>query len=100
MVKVCLNDLSNFPDDFFLAKADVEKLLIDNNEIDGKMSYEDFIVHLNLQNKVYVQGQNIIAFNVLKGKNDDYLFYSYSGETKNSNELLESLEQKLKKNKL
>lgn len=96
MIKVCLNDLAKFPEDFFLAKADIEKLLIENKEIEEKMSYEDFILYLGIQNKVYLIGSQIIAFNVLKGKNDDYLFYSYTTET-SSNEILESLEQRLTK---
>ena len=50
MKEICLNNLGTFPEEFVLAKIDVESLLIEDKCIENKMSLEEFIQYLQLQN--------------------------------------------------
>lgn len=74
---VCVNNINEYLEDFLFAKVDVEKKLLEDNIIEKRMKLEDFILYLDLQNKIYMKGQKSIAFNILEGLNDTYIFYSF-----------------------
>jgi hypothetical protein len=74
---VCVNNINEYLEDFLFAKVDVEKKLLEDNIIEKRMKLEDFILYLDLQNKIYMKGQKSIAFNILEGLNNTYIFYSF-----------------------
>lgn len=94
MKEICLNNLGTFPEEFVLAKVDVENLLIEDKFIENKMSLEEFIQYLQLQNTVYLNGTQTIAFRYIKGKTSDYIFYTFSDE-KTQEEAITRLKDKL-----
>lgn len=109
MVKISLNNIGDFPEDFILAKKDIEEYLIENNIIDERKKLEDFILYLNIQENIFIYQKQTIAFKVMKGKKDDYLIYTYGNEETISSDLeilLEKLNNidfdlsRLKKSKL
>lgn len=94
MKEICLNDLGTFPEEFILAKIDIENLLLEDNEIENKMDLESFISYLQIQNNVYINGNQTVAFKYIKGKTSDYLFYSFTNE-KTKEEAISKLKDKL-----
>ena len=92
---VCINNMNDYLEDFLFAKVDVEKKLLEDNVIEKRMKLEDFILYLNIQDKVYMKNQKSIAFNILKGLNDTYVFYSFL-ETPDE-ELFKAFSNKLEK---
>lgn len=92
---ISVNSIGEYLEDFLFAKVDIEKKLLEEEKIEKRMKLEDFIIYLNLQEKVYMKGQRSIAFNILSGLNNDYVFYSFLEEA--NEELLNSFKEKLKK---
>ena len=92
---ISVNSIGEYLEDFLFAKVDIEKKLLEEEKIEKRMKLEDFIIYLNLQEKVYMKGQRSIAFNILSGLNNDYVFYSFLDEA--NEELLNSFKEKLKK---
>lgn len=77
MKYILINSIGEYPEDFLFAKVDIEKKLIEDGEIEKRMKLEEFILFLNIQDKVYMNNQKSIAFSVLEGLNDNYVFYSF-----------------------
>lgn len=94
MEYILINSIGEFPEDFLFAKVDVEKKLIEDGTIDKRMKLEEFILYLNLQDKVYMDNQKGIAFSILEGENNDYVFYSFLDAT-DTDKLFESFKKKI-----
>lgn len=94
MEYILINSIGEFPEDFLFAKVDVEKKLIEDGIIDKRMKLEEFILYLNLQDKVYMDNQKGIAFSILEGENNDYVFYSFLDAT-DTDKLFESFKKKI-----
>lgn len=94
MEYVLINSIGDYPEDFLFAKVDVEKKLIEDGEIEKRMKLEDFILYLNIQNKIYMNNQKGIAFSILSGLNEDYVFYNFLDQDGNDG-LFESFKEKL-----
>ena len=91
---ISINDIGNYPEDFLFAKVDVEKYLLDKNEISERMKLEDFIFSLDLQNNIYMNNSKNISFSIKKGLEDSYIFYNILDSDLN-NELFERFKNKL-----
>ena len=94
MEYVLINSIGDYPEDFLFAKVDVEKKLIEDGEIEKRMKLEDFILYLNIQNKIYMNNQKGIAFSILNGLNKDYVFYNFL-DTDGNDGLFDSFKEKL-----
>ena len=94
MTYIAINTIGEYPEDFLIAKVDVERKLIEDEVIEKRMKLEDFILYLNIQKTIYMKGQKSIAFRIIEGLNDTYIFYSLLDQADN-NELFESFKQKL-----
>lgn len=94
MEYVLINSIGDYPEDFLFAKVDVEKKLIEDGEIEKRMKLEDFILYLNIQNKIYMNNQKGIAFSILSGLNEDYVFYNFLDAGDNDG-LFDSFKEKL-----
>lgn len=94
MEYVLINSIGDYPEDFLFAKVDVEKKLIEDGEIEKRMKLEDFILYLNIQNKIYMNNQKGIAFSILSGLNEDYVFYNFLDADDNDG-LFDSFKEKL-----
>ena len=95
MKYISINSIGEYPEDFLIAKVDVERYLLENKTIEQRMKLEEFIIYLNIQNTIYMKGQKSIAFSIQKGQDDDYVFYSFLDG--NNDELFESFKKKLEK---
>lgn len=87
MLKISLNNIGDFPEDFILAKKDIEEYLIENNIIQERKKLEDFILYLNIQENIFIYGKQTIAFKIMKGKMNEYLIYTYGNEETISSDL-------------
>lgn len=87
MLKISLNSIGDFPEDFILAKKDIEEYLIENNLISERKKLEDFILYLNIQENIFIYGKQTIAFKIMKGKTNEYLIYTYGNEETISSDL-------------
>lgn len=76
MQYISINSIGEYPEDFLIAKVDVERLLLESGAIEKRMKLEDFIIYLNIQETIYMKGQKSIAFRIIKGASDTYVFYS------------------------
>lgn len=76
MQYISINSIGEYPEDFLIAKVDVERLLLESGAIEKRMKLEDFIIYLNIQETIYLKGQKSIAFRIIKGASDTYVFYS------------------------
>jgi len=92
---ISIGSIGEFPEDFLFAKVDIEKKLLEDKVIESRMKLEEFIVYLNIQNTIYLNGQKSIAFRIIEGLNDNYVFYSFlDGE---NSPLFERFKEILKK---
>jgi len=89
-----IGTIGEYPEDFLIAKVDVERELIENEVIEKRMKLEEFIMYLSLQEYIYMKNQKSIAFKILKGQSDTYVFYSI---LENEEDLFKSFAQKLEK---
>lgn len=92
-----INRLNEEIEEFVIAKAKIEKPLLDDEIIEKKMSIKEFIEYINLSNSTYILNDNnkmnTIAFNIFKLENNDFaVMYSSTLE----NEKIESFKKKLK----
>ena len=94
MTYIAINTIGDYPEDFLTAKVDVEHYLIETGEIEKRMRLDEFIVYLNIQKTIYMKGQKSIAFRIIKGENDEYVFYSLLD---NDEELFDSFKSALEK---
>lgn len=94
MTYIAINTIGDYPEDFLAAKVDVEHHLIETGEIEKRMRLDEFIVYLNIQKTIYMKGQKSIAFRIIKGENDEYVFYSLLD---NDEELFDSFKSALEK---
>lgn len=94
MTYIAINTIGDYPEDFLTAKVDVEHYLIETGEIEKRMRLDEFIVYLNIQKTIYMKGQKSIAFRIIKGENDEYVFYSLLD---NDEELFDSFKAALEK---
>jgi len=92
MTYIAINMIGDYPEDFLMAKVDVEHHLIETGEIENRMRLDEFIIYLNIQNTIYMKGQKSIAFRIISGEKDDYVFYSLLD---NDEELFDSFVKKL-----
>lgn len=76
MQYISINSIGDYPEDFLIAKVDVERHLIETEAIEKRMKLEEFIIYLNIQNTIYMKGQKSIAFSIQQGQSDKYVFYS------------------------
>ncbi len=94
MQYISINLIGDYPEDFLIAKVDVERHLIETEAIEKRMKLEEFIIYLNIQNTIYMKGQKSIAFSIQQGQSDKYVFYSLLDQDENG-ELFESFKKKL-----
>ncbi len=94
MQYISINSIGDYPEDFLIAKVDVERHLIETEAIEKRMKLEEFIIYLNIQNTIYMKGQKSIAFSIQQGQSDKYVFYSLLDQDENG-ELFESFKKKL-----
>ena len=94
MTYIAINTIGDYPEDFLTAKVDVEHYLIETGEIEKRMRLDEFIIYLNIQKTIYMKGQKSIAFRIIKGENDEYVFYSLLD---NDEELFDSFKAALEK---
>ena len=94
MQYISINSIGDYPEDFLIAKVDVERHLIETEAIEKRMQLEEFIIYLNIQNTIYMKGQKSIAFSIQQGQSDKYVFYSLLDQDENG-ELFESFKKKL-----
>ena len=94
MQYISINSIGDYPEDFLIAKVDVERHLIETEAIEKRMKLEEFIIYLNIQNTIYMKGQKSIAFSIQQGQSDKYVFYSLLDQDENG-ELVESFKKKL-----
>ena len=94
MQYISINSIGDYPEDFLIAKVDVERHLIETEAIEKRMKLEEFIIYLNIQNTIYIKGQKSIAFSIQQGQSDKYVFYSLLDQDENG-ELFESFKKKL-----
>lgn len=92
MKYISINSIGDFPEDFLIAKVDIERLLLETGAIEQRMKLEDFIVYLNIQETIYMKNQKSVAFRIIKGETDTYVFYSTLDEEEG---LIESFKSKL-----
>lgn len=92
MQYINIGTIGEYPEDFLIGKVDVERYLIETKEIEKRMKLEDFIVYLNIQKTIYMKGQKSIAFRIIKGLSDSYVFYSLLDQDE---ELFDSFKKKL-----
>lgn len=90
-----INSIGDYPEDFLIAKVDIERLLLENEEIQERMKLDQFVIWLDLQKSVYVKSQKSVAFSIRKGESDDYIFYSILDPEED--ELFESFKRKMEK---
>jgi len=98
MKYILINSIGEYPEDFLFAKVDIERKLIEDGEIEKRMKLEEFIIFLNIQDKVYMNNQRSIAFSILEGLNDSYVFYSFL-DTTDDKELFDKFVSALEKKK-
>ena len=96
MTYIAINTIGEYPEDFLIAKVDVERKLLEDEVIEKRMKLEDFIIYLNIQKTIYMKGQKSIAFRIIEGQSDSYVFYSLLDPV-NNNDLFESFKTKLDK---
>ena len=96
MTYIAINTIGEYPEDFLIAKVDVERKLLEYEVIEKRMKLEDFIIYLNIQKTIYMKGQKSIAFRIIEGQSDSYVFYSLLDPV-NNNDLFESFKTKLDK---
>ncbi|MBQ3414870.1 MAG: hypothetical protein IJH39_05890 [Clostridia bacterium] len=96
MTYIAINTIGDYPEDFLTAKVDVEHYLIETGEIEKRMRLDEFIVYLNIQKTIYMKGQKSIAFRIIKGENDEYVFYSLLDNDEELFDLFKSALEKLK----
>ena len=94
MTYIAINTIGDYPEDFLTAKVDVEHYLIETGEIEKRMRLDEFIVYLNIQKTIYMKGQKSIAFRIIKGENNEYVFYSLLD---NDEKLFDSFKSALEK---
>ena len=94
MTYIAINTIGDYPEDFLAAKVDVEHYLIETGEIKKRMRLDEFIVYLNIQKTIYMKGQKSIAFRIIKGENNEYVFYSLLD---NDEKLFDSFKSALEK---
>lgn len=94
MTYIAINTIGEYPEDFLIAKVDVERKLIEDEVIEKRMKLEDFILYLNIQKTIYMKGQKSIAFRIIEGQSDTYVFYSLLDPVSNE-DLFESFKRKL-----
>jgi len=95
MKYISINTIGEFPEDFLFAKVDIERKLLEDNEISSRMRIDEFIVYLNIQKTIYMKGQKSIAFRYIQGLDDSYVFYNFLD--KEDQELFESFKNKVEK---
>ena len=98
MKYILINSIGEYPEDFLFAKVDIERKLIEDGEIEKRMKLEEFIIFLNIQDKVYMNNQRSIAFSILEGLNDSYVFYSFL-DTTDDKELFDKFVSALERKK-
>lgn len=98
MKYILINSIGEYPEDFLFAKVDIERKLIEDGEIEKRMKLEEFIIFLNIQDKVYMNNQRSIAFSILEGLNDNYVFYSFL-DTTDDKELFDKFVSALERKK-
>lgn len=76
-----LEKLQTFPEEFFMAKMDVESGL----EQEDKKSLVDFITALNMTN-VYVSNNQMVSFSIKEGNQCNYVFYNMMRTQLNAND--------------
>ena len=91
-----INSIGDYPEDFLIAKVDIERLLLENEEIQERMKLDQFVIWLDLQKSVYVKSQKSVAFSIRNGESDDYIFYSIL-DPEEGDELFESFKKKMEK---
>ena len=94
MQYISINSIGDYPEDFLIAKVDVERHLIETEAIEKRMKLEEFIIYLNIQNTIYMKGQKSIAFSIQQGQSDKSVFYSLLDQDEHG-ELFESFKKKL-----
>ena len=96
MKYILINSIGDYPEDFLFAKVDIEKKMIEDNDIEKRMKLDEFIIYINIQDKIYMNDQKSIAFNIIDGLTDQYVFYSFL-DSNNNEELFDSFKKKLEK---
>ena len=94
MKYISINSLGDYPEDFLIAKVDVERKLLEDKVIEQRMKLEEFIIYLNIQNTIYMKGQKSVAFSIQHGQDEDYIFYSLL-DSDEKNDLFNSFKKKL-----
>ena len=80
--------------ELFVAKKDIEELLIENKTIDKEFDISTFINYINFGTHIYYVSSDLIyPFKIMSGKKDTYMFVVTDDKTKNINNLLNALEE-------
>ena len=80
--------------ELFVAKKDIEELLIENKTIDKEFDISTFINYINFGTHIYYVSSDLIyPFKIMSGKKDTYMFVITDDKTKNISNLLNALEK-------
>ena len=80
--------------ELFVAKKDIEELLIENKTIDKEFDISAFINYINFGTHIYYVSSDLIyPFKIISGKKDTYMFVVTDDNTKNISNLLNALEE-------
>jgi hypothetical protein len=76
-------DISKDYLEMLLAKKDIEKMLIDNEEITEELDMTEFIKYLNLGSHIYCIDKNkIYPYSIVKTPTNEYMFIVNNATTK------------------
>lgn len=99
-MKIYYSNINNFNEeieDFVIAKAKIEKPLIESGEIEKKMSITEFIDYINLSKNVYLlndKSHSVISFEIIKPSKDEIVIvYSSTADEKMNNQFKDDLEK-------
>lgn len=92
-----INKFNEEIEDFVIAKNKIEKPLIENEEIEKKMTITEFISYINLKNNVYCtndEDKSVIPFEIKKpNKEELVIIYSSIASDNINNEFKKELEK-------
>lgn len=71
-----INLNTNDPEEFVLAKAELNKVLLDNEIIDKKLSLDEFVKFLKIDSNILMTNDNkVIPFSIQKYDNYEKIFF-------------------------
>lgn len=79
-----INLNTNDPEEIVLAKAELNKILLDKEIIENKLSIDEFIKYLKIDKNILVTSDNkVIPFSIQKFDNYETTFFVSENENKN-----------------